>query len=151
MVQIKKPPVYFHFLVTPFFFPNRKALQRFIYGALKRAGREVETINYIFCDDAYLIELNKTYLNHNTYTDIISFELSPKGAPLVSDIFISVERVKENAQTFQTSFIKELHRVVFHGALHLAGLKDKKPKEIKEMRKREKELLDMWFHGTQFL
>jgi rRNA maturation RNase YbeY len=92
---------------------------------LKKEGRGIEAINYIFCTDAYLLELNKTHLKHNTYTDIITFELSGKSEAIVADIYISVERVRENANSYQTSFIDELYRVIFHGSLPLAGYKDK--------------------------
>ena len=121
--------IQFHYLVPAFFFPRRNGLKSFLLKQLKKEGKGVEAINYIFCDDAYLLQVNQQYLNHNTHTDIITFELSPKGQPLIADIYISVERVKENAAAFHTSFIKELHRVIFHGALHLAGYKDKKVEE----------------------
>jgi rRNA maturation RNase YbeY len=89
--------------------------------------------------------LNKTHLNHDTYTDIITFELSPKNEALIADIYISVERVKENAQSFTTSFQKELHRVIFHGALHLCGYKDKSKKQSQLMRFKEEENLILYF------
>jgi rRNA maturation RNase YbeY len=104
---------------------------------LKKEGREIEHINFIFCDDEYLININKQYLNHDTYTDIITFELSKKGAQLLSDIYISVERVKENAKAFNTSLANELHRVIFHGCLHLCGYKDKSREDEGLMREKE--------------
>lgn len=108
---------------------------------MKKEGREVETINYIFCDDEYLLQMNQQYLNHDTLTDIITFELSPKGQPVVSDIYISVERVRENAKHFMVSFSDELLRVVFHGALHLIGYKDKSSEQVQVMREKEDEFL----------
>jgi probable rRNA maturation factor len=94
-------------------------------------------LNYIFCSDAYLIEINRQYLQHDDYTDIITFGLSAKGEAVVGDIFISIDRVKENAKLFAKTFEDELVRVVCHGALHLCGYKDKKPAEAKEMRAKE--------------
>jgi rRNA maturation RNase YbeY len=137
--------IHFHFLTPPFFFPRRKELKTFLFGLFKREGKKVHSINYIFCTDGYLLSLNKTHLNHDTYTDIITFELSPKNEALIADIYISVERVKENAQSFTTSFQKELHRVIFHGALHLCGYKDKSKKQSQLMRFKEEENLIRYF------
>ena len=127
----------FHYLNVSFYFPNRTVLKRFIAALFEKEGKRVEHINYIFCTDDYLLELNKKYLNHNTYTDIITFPYSGKGEPILSDIYISVERVKENAQSFDSSFKQELYRVIFHGALHLCGYKDKTPADVKKIRARE--------------
>jgi rRNA maturation RNase YbeY len=110
-----------------------------------KEGKQVDTINFIFCTDQYLLGLNKKHLNHDTLTDIITFEYNPPGQALLSDIYISVERVKENALVFKTSFSRELHRVIFHGVLHLCGYKDKKPEESKLMRLKEEEYLKKWF------
>lgn len=85
--------------------------------------------------------MNKQYLNHDTLTDIITFELSPKETPLTSDIYISIDRIKENAKDFHTSFTNELHRVIFHGALHLSGYKDKTKEQAQLMRSKEEEYL----------
>jgi probable rRNA maturation factor len=105
----------FHFLSGRFHFENRTELKAFLLRQLKKEGRSVEAINYIFCDDTYLLEMNRQYLKHDSYTDIITFELSPKGQPLVSDIYISTERVQENARLYKSSFKVELHRVIFQG------------------------------------
>ena len=137
--------IQFHYLVRPFYFPRRNALKKFILKQLKKEGKTVEVINYIFCDDKYLLQMNQQYLNHDTLTDIITFELSEPTQPLVSDIYISVERVKENAASFHNSFANELHRVIFHGALHLAGYKDKRKKEEMMMRQKEEEYLKEYF------
>ena len=98
--------------------------------------KEVGDITYIFCDDAYLLKINQDYLQHDTYTDIISFDYS-KDNILSGDIFISIERVKENANNFDVSFEEELKRVLIHGILHYAGFKDKTEQDAKEMRKQE--------------
>jgi probable rRNA maturation factor len=104
-------------------------------------------INYIFCDDDYLIELNQQYLDHDTLTDIISFDYS-EGNILHGDIFISVERVRENASDFKVAFDDELKRVLVHGVLHYCGYKDKSEEDEKLMRHKEDEKMKM-FHVKQ--
>ena len=104
-------------------------------------------INYIFCDDSYLVEINRKYLDHDTLTDIISFDYSI-GKELQGDIFISVERVRENAIDFNVSFDEELKRVMAHGILHYCGYKDKSKDEEKIMRHKEEEKMKM-FHVKQ--
>ncbi|UPT72057.1 MAG: rRNA maturation RNase YbeY [Flavobacterium sp. JAD_PAG50586_2] len=101
-------------------------------------------INYIFCDDDYLIELNQQYLSHDTLTDIISFDYS-EGNHLQGDIFISIERVRENAEDFKVPFNEELKRVLVHGVLHYCGYKDKSEEDEKLMRQKEEEKMKM-FH-----
>lgn len=98
--------------------------------------RVIDKLNYIFCSDIFLLEINKKYLNHDFFTDIISFDLS-EGEAITGEIYISIDRVKENAITHSASFTNELLRVIFHGALHLCGYKDKKKSEITIMRKKE--------------
>ena len=143
--------IHFHYLTDPFHFPNRKELKAFLQKTAKAEKQSIDTINYIFCDDAYLLDINQQYLNHDTYTDIITFQLNPKGEALLSDIYISVERVKDNATTHNTTFTKELHRVIFHGLLHLCGYKDKTKKDQEEMRKQEERCLNSYFvpRGTK--
>lgn len=104
-------------------------------------------INYILCDDDYLVEINKQYLDHDTLTDIISFDYSV-GNEINGDVFISVERVKENAEEFDVPFEEELRRVMVHGILHYAGYKDKSEDDEKVMRSKEEEKLEM-FHVEQ--
>lgn len=104
---------------------------------MKEEGAEVERVDYIFCVDAYLIELNRAYLNHDTFTDILTFTLSPAGEAITSEIYISVERVRENAGKYGVSFETELHRVMIHGLLHLCGYEDGTPKQKKQMRSKE--------------
>jgi rRNA maturation RNase YbeY len=119
---------------------NRVVLKAFLEKQLKREGLRIECLQYVFCSDKYLLNINKRFLNHNYYTDIVSFDLSETKGSLIGDIYISVDRVKENAKTHQTTQGKELLRVIFHGALHLCGYKDKKPADIKLMRSME----DKW-------
>jgi probable rRNA maturation factor len=143
--------IHFHYLYQSFHFTNRTHLKTFLNKIAKREKHSIDTINYIFCDDAYLLEINQQYLNHDTYTDIITFQLNPKEEALLSDIYISVERVKENATIHNTSFTHELHRVIFHGLLHLCGYKDKTKKDQEEMRKQEDKCLKNYFvpRGTK--
>lgn len=145
MSKASESDIKFYFQAGPFFLPNRTRLKSFLVKNLKREGKTIEAINYVFCSDAYLLEMNQQYLKHDTLTDIITFELSPSGHPLLSDIYISVERVRENAATFGTSFQRELHRVIFHGALHLIGYKDKKKEQAQQMRGKEEEWLRLYF------
>ncbi|MEP0214659.1 MAG: rRNA maturation RNase YbeY [Cellulophaga sp.] len=104
----------------------------------------VGDINYIFCDDAYLLNINQQYLDHDTYTDIITFDYTD-GKVISSDIYISVERVKENAVDFKVDFDVEMLRVMAHGVLHLAGYKDKSTEEAALMRNKEEEKIKL-FH-----
>jgi rRNA maturation RNase YbeY len=119
---------------------NRVALKSFIEKRVKKEGFSIETLTYVFCSDKYLLKLNKDFLSHNYYTDIISFDLSETPGNLIGEVYISVDRVKDNAKTHGTSLKEELHRVIFHGALHFCGYKDKKPTDTKKMRQME----DLW-------
>ena len=109
--------------------------------------RKLGEISYIFCEDDYLLQINKEYLNHDTYTDIISFDNSV-GKILNGDIFISTDRVAENAKEFDVSFDEELRRVMAHGLLHFCGNSDKTEEEKMEMRRKEEEKMKM-FHVEQ--
>jgi len=95
------------------------------------------TLAYIFCSDEHLHKMNRQFLNHDTLTDIITFDMSEFNDTLEGEMYISVERIKDNAAKFGVSYADELHRVIFHGALHLCGFKDKKKEDIKEMRAQE--------------
>ena len=134
----------FHLLLA-FGLKERNRLRKFLTLLFNHNGKSVGNINYIFCTDDYLLELNKRHLHHNTLTDIITFELSQEEQPLVSDIYISIERVRENARLYKATFNTELHRVIFHGALHLCGYKDKTPGQVKQMRLKEDESLSRYF------
>ena len=107
-------------------------------------GFSVGQIDYIFCSDEYLLELNKEYLNHDTFTDIITFDYTD-GKIISGDIFISTDRVEDNARKFDVEFLNELRRVMSHGILHLAGFGDKSIEEKKIMREKEEEKIKM-FH-----
>jgi probable rRNA maturation factor len=119
---------------------NRILLKSFIEKQLRKEGIAIEALQYVFCSDDYLLNINKQFLNHVYYTDIISFDLSEEKGVLIGDIYISVDRVKENAKTHGNKYLHELLRVIFHGALHFCGYKDKKPVDAKLMRSME----DKW-------
>ncbi|OIO12047.1 MAG: rRNA maturation RNase YbeY [Flavobacteriales bacterium CG_4_8_14_3_um_filter_35_10] len=116
--------------------PVNKKVKNWIVKAILNENLKEGEVNYIFCDDNYLSELNIKYLKHNTLTDIISFDYTI-GKIISGDIFISIERVKENAELFNTKYVDELHRVMIHGVLHYCGYKDKTDEEKTQMRSKE--------------
>lgn len=117
---------------------------QWIKDVIKGEKHKLEEINYIFCSDTYLLEINQQYLNHDTYTDIITFDNSDEPQTINGDIFISIPRVEENANKFDVQFEDELHRVLIHGVLHLLGYKDKTPSEKTLMREKENTYLNLW-------
>lgn len=126
--------------------PNRKKLKNFLISLLEReGGRELINLSFVFCCDKYLIDINQKFLQHDFYTDIITFDLSSDKMTLTGEIYISVDRVKENAKSLGTSFQEELHRVIFHGALHLCGFKDKTKDQKRIMREKEEQNLEVYF------
>lgn len=125
---------------TTFTLSNEEVLKKWITRCIENEGFSIGEINYIFCDDAYLHTLNVEFLNHDTLTDIISFD-NTLGTLISGDIFISVERVEDNAKDFNVSFKEELHRVMIHGILHYLGFKDKSSDEQILMRNKENECL----------
>ncbi|MFN2438932.1 MAG: rRNA maturation RNase YbeY [Chitinophagaceae bacterium] len=143
----KEKSIQFHFL-KKVYLTNRTCLRSFLVKFFKQQGKKVSIVNYIFCSNQYLLKINRKYLCHYSYTDIITFELSEKDAPLVADIFISVERIAENKGHFNTTLKTELHRVIFHGALHLCGYSDKTVNQTQQMREAENDLLKTYFSFT---
>lgn len=124
--------------------PNEEQVSTWISSVILSENKKEGDINYIFCNDEYLLNLNEQYLDHDTLTDIISFDYCV-GNELHGDIFISVERVQENAKDFNVSFEDELQRVLAHGILHYCGYKDKSEEDEKIMRQKEEEKMKM-FH-----
>jgi rRNA maturation RNase YbeY len=124
---------------------DRKAVRAWITAvAASYNGRKVGNLNYIFCNDDRILEVNKEFLGHDYYTDIITFDYSEPG--LVSgDMFISLETVETNSFKFHTSYDKEMMRVIIHGVLHLCGINDKGPGERAIMEAAENRALDMWY------
>ena len=138
--------ILFHY-ETDFLLENEDTYQSWIETVIQSEQKIVGEINYIFCDDDYLHEINVKYLNHNTLTDIISFDYSEFDT-ISGDIFISIDRVRENAQNFNIDFSQELLRVMAHGILHYCGYKDKSESEVSLMREKENEKIEL-FHVEQ--
>lgn len=132
---------------TDFTLENEADFITWISNVIHSENKSEGEINYIFCDDEYLLEINKQYLNHDFYTDIISFDYSEENL-ISGDIFISIERVLENSKDFNTTFLDELKRVIIHGVLHYCGYKDKSNNEEKTMRLKEDEKIKL-FHVEQ--
>lgn len=126
---------------------NKLALKQFLKAVVAEHLPAVKQINmnYIFCDDAYLLQINQDFLQHDTYTDIITFDLSESERTLDAEIYVSVERLQDNAEKFGVTYERELHRVIFHGTLHLCGFKDKKKEEQLLMKQMEDQCLASYF------
>lgn len=122
--------------ITSFELSNQDNLRLWLRGVVDAENKEVGEINYIFCDDAYLHKMNVEFLDHDTLTDVISFDYTT-GAIISGDIYISIDRVEENAVHFKVSFTDELHRVMVHGLLHYCGYGDKISQEAEVMRAKE--------------
>ena len=128
--------IYFHSEDLDFELQNTQDIVTWINDTAKAENYVVETINYIFCSDMYLLGVNRQYLNHDYYTDIITFDYNEDNR-IVGDLFISIDRVKDYAQNNQINFKDELNRVMIHGVLHLCGYPDKSEEEAKLMRSKE--------------
>ena len=131
----------FHSLYPSAWFTRRKLLKKFIAKKLASEGKHIGQLNIIFCSDEYLLGINNQYLKHDDYTDIITFNLEPKSTQLYGDIYISIPRVLENSSLFENPRSQELHRVIFHGILHLCGYNDKKLPHKAEMTRMENKWL----------
>ncbi len=136
--------VQFHYLDQEFSLRDRSRLKQFIESIFKREKKKLGSLSYIFCSDKYLLEINRQYLKHDFFTDIISFDLSTS-SETIGEIYISIDRVRDNASSYGTSFTEELHRVIFHGSLHLCGYKDKSKPDQALMRKKEDQALRLYF------
>jgi len=123
---------------------GKTGLKAFIQALFKKEGAPLGSLTYIFCSDKLLLQLNRDFLQHDFYTDIITFGLSEKGQPIEAEVYISLDRVKDNAETLGTRNRQEILRVIFHGALHLCGYKDKKKSEIALMRAKEDQYLRLF-------
>jgi probable rRNA maturation factor len=136
--------IHFFFADTRISLRDRTRLKAFITTMFGKEGKKLSGLNYVFCSDEYLLDINRRFLNHDYYTDIITFDISEKRAPIEGEIYISIDRVKENALSMNQSFRRELHRVIFHGVLHLCGYKDKSKADEAQMRAKENEYLDRY-------
>jgi rRNA maturation RNase YbeY len=121
---------------------GRRILKKWIIQELARSGRIPGDINYVFCSDDFLLEMNKSFLNHDYYTDIITFDLSEDEIVVNCDIYISINRVRDNARRYKQDTLRELHRVMIHGILHVLGYGDKAKTQREDMRKKEDEALN---------
>ena len=124
--------------------PGKTLVKDFIVSLFKKEKQPLASVTYVFCSDEYLLQMNRKFLQHDYYTDIITFGLSGKGEPVVAEIYISLDRVKDNAQTLGRPLQEETLRVIFHGALHLCGYRDKKKSEIALMRSKEDQYLRLF-------
>lgn len=137
--------IYFFCEDIQFTIKQKTKIRNWVSNVVEQNNKEILNINYIFTSDSHLLQINKEYLNHNTYTDIVTFDQSAHENIIEADIFISIERIKQNAKTLNHSFQNELHRVMIHGVLHLLGSKDKTEIEKQEMRKNENHYLALLF------
>ena len=126
-----------------FTIPHPRKTSAWIKSAIVKERKTLGEVNYIFCSDEYLRQVNIQYLNHHTFTDIVTFDSSEVKGQISGDIFISIDRVKENAEKFKTTFDHELHRVLIHGVLHLIGYTDKGLEKKAAMRKKEDAYLSL--------
>ena len=135
------PSVRFFYEDCPFRLSNRLKIKEWVKQPIAHYGFELLNLNFIFCSDSYLHSINLQYLNHDTYTDIITFDNSETDKIVEGDIFISIDRVKDNASKLKIAFETELNRVIIHGVLHLLGFKDKTKTEQQKMRAEEERWL----------
>lgn len=126
----------FHYEDVRFRLSKGREVQKWLNTTIVAHSQKSGELNYIFCSDEYLLEINRQHLSHDYYTDIITFDYCD-GSTISGDLFISIDRVRDNAKSLKISTIDELHRVMVHGMLHLIGYRDKTAKEIKEIRKQE--------------
>ena len=138
---MKESIISFHSVGT-FSLKTEDAVTVCINAIAEEESREVGDITFVFCDDNYLLKINNEFLDHDTYTDIITFDYSV-GNEIISEIYVSTDRVEENAKKYKQTFENEIHRVMIHGALHLCGYKDKLPEEKQIMRDKENHYLSL--------
>ncbi|HTR31436.1 MAG TPA: rRNA maturation RNase YbeY [Puia sp.] len=141
------PTIRFHFL-KKIGINHRQKLKATLAGLFKKEGKRLAELQYIFVSDDRLLEINRQFLQHDDYTDIITFPLSSSGEPVSGEIYISVDRIRENAREFGCTIQTELLRVIFHGALHLCGHNDKTAAEKKIMRQLEDKYLRLHQSST---
>lgn len=137
------PSLHFFEEEVDFKLPNPRKTSNWIKESIKKEKKKLVELNYIFCSDKYLREINIQYLKHKTYTDIVTFDTSEGPGLIQGDIFISIDRVRENAAKFNTEFEEEIHRVIIHGVLHLLGYSDKNSRKKSIMRKKEDAYLSL--------
>lgn len=125
---------------------SRRKLKSFLADLVRKEKKQLDELSIVFCSDEYLLNINREHLAHDYYTDIITFDLSAsREAGIAGELYISIDRVKDNSKQFGSTFTQELHRVIFHGLLHLCGYKDKRQTDIAMMRKKEAHYLKRYF------
>lgn len=137
--------IQFYFIETSIKLAERRRLKVFLSELFKQYNQPFQSLTVVFCTDDYLLEINKKFLDHNYFTDIITFNLAEAKQPIEGEIYISIDRVKENAITHHASNNQELHRIIFHGVLHLCGFKDKSAVNKATMTKQEDLCLASYF------
>jgi rRNA maturation RNase YbeY len=140
--------VKFHTIDTNPALTQKTRLKQFIKHIFSSEGKELNSVDFIFCNDEYLLSMNKQFLQHDYFTDILTFDLSKDNSAIIGEVYISIDRVKENAVTHNTTYLNELRRVIFHGALHLCGYLDKANSEKTLMTEKENYYLEQFevFH-----
>lgn len=136
--------IYFNYTDRRLRIKHKTRLKLFISSIFLKERKEINRIDYIFCSDDYLLNLNRNFLQHDFYTDIITFDLSANQKKIIAEIYISLDRIKDNAKKNKVSLQEETYRVIFHGVLHLCGYKDKTKIEIKIMREKENFYLNLY-------
>lgn len=147
MAALKKTKAHFFSLDRPTRIKNATLLKQFIESIFKLEKQKLKSINYIFCSDKTILKINRSFLNHDFYTDVITFDLSQDDKYITAEVYISIDRVRENSKNLKVSIRSEFHRVLFHAALHLCGYDDKTKDDIAVIRNKEEELLSMYFNG----
>jgi probable rRNA maturation factor len=140
--------VHFYFEKVGLTLKERGKLKSFINSLIVKEKKNLNNLNYIFCNDNALLEINRKYLDHNFYTDVITFDLSSSRKEILADIYISVDRIKENSKTLKLPLEEELHRVMLHGLLHLCGYNDKTESQRSLIRKKEDFYLNLYFERS---
>ena len=136
--------IFFQEIGTISYLKHKKELRNYLQAIFKKEKIKLDTVNIIFCSDWYLLKLNQKYLNHNYYTDTITFQLSDSLDPIFGEAYLSIDRIKSNAQKLQVSYQNELIRVIIHSCLHLCGYSDKSKKKKIEMENRQEYYHKRW-------
>jgi probable rRNA maturation factor len=133
--------VFFHTADLNYRLQNKTALKQLLEDLFQKEGKRLEGLSIVFCSDDYLLSMNRQFLQHDYYTDILTFDVSERGGPVSGELYISVDRVRDNAHGLGVSAVEEMRRVIIHGSLHLCGYKDKLKKQQLLMRQKEERYL----------
>jgi rRNA maturation RNase YbeY len=133
--------VFFHIADLNYRLQKKTALKQLLEDLFRKEGKRLEGLSIVFCSDDYLLSMNRQFLQHDYYTDILTFDVSEPGGPVSGELYISVDRVRDNAHGLSVSAVEEMRRVIIHGSLHLCGYKDKLKKQQLLMRQKEERYL----------